>query len=189
MARLDILEHEPRVVGQLAVAQVVVDGIDPAVGDVEHVVHRVGGVGGPCARLAGEIEHRLLADLSGRRHFQTRLHAGQRLEVFQHRIEVLEVARGNHTHGDLLARGHAPIDACALERFEIHVLPGGVRLADEQAGSGQRGGAREGCLQDGAAGNGPRARSPATPSSRTSSASGSRGGCGPRARCFRQSRS
>ena len=157
VARLDILEHEPRVVGQLAVAQVVVDGIDPAVGDIEHVVHRVGGVGGPCACLAGEIEHRLLADLAGRRHFQARFNAGQRLEVFQHRFEVLEVAGGDHAHGDLLSRGHAPVDVRALERFEIHVLPGGVRLADEQAGSGQRGSAREGRLQDGAAGNGARA--------------------------------
>ena len=34
------------------------------------------------------------------------------------------------------------------------MLPGGVRLADEQAGGGQRGSAREGRLQDGAAGNG-----------------------------------
>jgi hypothetical protein len=44
MARLDVLELEPRVVGQLRVAQVVVDGINPAVGEVENVLLRVVGV-------------------------------------------------------------------------------------------------------------------------------------------------
>ena len=154
---LDVLEHEPRVVGQPGVAEVIVDGVDPAVGDIEHVIHGVGGVGRPRAGLAGEIEHRLLADLAGRRHLQARFHAGQRLEVFQYRFQVLEVTRGNHADRDLLALRHAPVDVRARERLEVHMLPGGVCFADEQAGGGQRDGAGDRRLQDRPARNGARA--------------------------------
>ncbi|MCZ7599034.1 MAG: hypothetical protein M5U09_16870 [Gammaproteobacteria bacterium] len=152
VARLDVVVVEPGGVGQAGVAEVVVERIDPAVGDVQHVVHRVGGMRGVGAGLARQVQHRLLADLPRRNHLEPRVDAGQGPEVRQYGLEVVEIAGGNDGDGDALAFGHAPVDAGAAERLEVHELAGGMGAADEQARRGDGGGSGGGGLQDVAAG-------------------------------------
>ena len=96
----DVVVPEPGRVGQRCVVQVLVERIDPLVGDVQRVVHRVGGVRRIGAGLRRQVEHRLLADLARRHLLEAQLDAGQRLELRLQRDQVDEVAGRNDGDGD-----------------------------------------------------------------------------------------
>ena len=114
------------------VVEVLVERLDPLVGDVERVVHRVGRVGRVGRGLRRQVEQRLLADLPRRHLLEAQLDAGQRLELRLQRDQVLEVARRDDGDGDRLALDLLPVDLGGAVRREL------VGLRDGGAASRSR---------------------------------------------------
>jgi len=73
----DVVEFEPVGVGQRFVGQIAVERLDPLVGSVKRIIHRIGGVGRVSAGLRGEIDYALLPDLRRRNFFEADVDAGQ----------------------------------------------------------------------------------------------------------------
>ena len=117
------------------VGEILVERLDPLVGDVKRIVHRVGSVRRIGRRFRREVEHRLLADLPRRHLFEAQLDAGQRLELWLQRDEVLEIARRDDGDRDLLTLGLPPVDLRCFVRREIVGLRqgGGHELISQKA--------------------------------------------------------
>ena len=124
--RDDVVELEPVGVGQRFVGEVAVERLDPFVGGIERVIHRIGGVGGVGAGLRGEVDHALLPDLRRRNFLEADVDAGQRLELRRQRDQVFKIARRNHGDRDGFAGSLLPVDLGRLVRREIGVLRSGL---------------------------------------------------------------
>jgi len=118
----DVFVLEPGRVRQAGVIQVTVERLDPLVGHVQRVVHRVCGMRCIGACLRRQVQRRLLPDLPRRHFFHPHLDAGQGLELRQQRAQVVEIAGGDDSHRDRFAFGLTPVDLRALVRRKIVAL-------------------------------------------------------------------
>ena len=141
--RDDVVELEPVRIRQRRVGEVSLHRLDPFVGCIQRVIHWVGGMGGVGARLRGQVDHALLADLGRRNLLEPHRDARERLELRREGDQVVEIGRRNDGNRDGFALELLPVDLCRLVGGEISLLrQRAVQKGRSRSQGGRRGDTR-----------------------------------------------